>query len=84
MEGLATIAVVIALAALLAMVVMGRAANSTRACWAERQAIAAEMQVWATMDDDTVLQKLNVAYSQSASPLRAKQIRTLEKTMPDC
>ena len=74
----------VAVAVLLVASLTAGCGRSEANCWAERQAIAAEMQVWATMDDDTVLQKLNVAYSQSASPLRAKQIRTLEKTMPDC
>ena len=85
--GFITLAVVIALAALVTIAVQSSTSGPSEAeieaaCWAERQAIAAEMQVWAAMDDGTVKEKAG-SYP-SVHEVRAARIKALEVTMPFC
>ncbi len=51
------------------------------ACWAQREAIAAEMLVWAAMDDTTASIRGN---GLGGSHVKSYNIEKLEDSMPDC
>ena len=76
----------VAVAVLLVASLTAGCGRSEANCWAERQTIAAEAQVWAAMDDATVVKKLKLGDHSfwQASAYRAREIARLEASMPDC
>ena len=77
----------IALVALLVALTATGCGDSEAKCWAEREAIFAEMQVWVEMDDATVWYQTGTELEfEGDNPYyrRSREIDRLRESLPDC